>query len=154
MTSKDALGGVFLFFFGILTAYLSARMPIGSFRLPGPGMFPLCLGLLLVVLSTIFTFGVFLRDRRMKEEDGQPPVAVTSLKRVVGFMGTIAAAAALLGVLGYAPTAFLLILTLLRLLGLRGWRWNVLIALTASVFSHFLFVEWLKIPFPQGWFGI
>ena len=154
MNRKDALGGVFIFSFGLLTAYLSARMPIGSFRLPGPGMFPLCLGLLLVVLSTIFTVGLFFRDRRMKGEDAQSPVAVTSLKQVVGFMGTIAAATVLLGVLGYAPTAFLLILTLLQLLGWKAWRRNVLIALPASVFSHFLFVEWLKIPFPQGWFGI
>jgi putative tricarboxylic transport membrane protein len=153
---SDAVGGVLIFIFGTVTAYLSLKMPIGSFRLPGPGMFPLCLGLLLMVLSSVFAVGAFLRHQQMEEEEGQAisPEAVTSPETVIGFMAAIAAATALLHVLGYAPTAFLLLLALLRMSGLKRWRWNILTAFSASAASHFLFVQWLKIPFPRGWFGI
>jgi putative tricarboxylic transport membrane protein len=154
LNRSDAVGGCVIFVFGAVTAYLSTRMPIGGFRVPGPGMFPLCLGLLLMVLSSVFAVGALLRDRRMGEEEARLPGTATSPKAVVGFMAAIAAATALLGVLGYAPTAFLLVLTLLRMSGVKSWRWNILIALPASIGSHFLFVQWLKIPFPHGWFGL
>jgi len=154
MNRSDAVGGVLIFCFGMLTAYLSMRMPLGSFRLPGPGMFPLSLAVLLMGLSAIYTVRAVLRARGMAVTDKKAFGTATSIKRVAGFVGIIAAATALLGGLGYATTAFLLIFSLLYWLGLKGWRRNVLIALSASVFSHFLFVAWLKIPFPRGWFGI
>jgi hypothetical protein len=45
-------------------------------------------------------------------------------------------------------------MALLQILGGRYWRRNLLIALAASAVSHFLFVTWLQIPFPQGVLGL
>jgi hypothetical protein len=151
---NDALGGALIFLFGALTIYLSLRMPLGTFRAAGPGLFPLCLGLLLVVLSSIFTLAAVMRLRRDRRQEGKTPAGTGSVTPVIGFMAVIAFAAIFLELLGYAPTAFIVVMALLQILGGGYWRRNLLIALAAGAVSHFLFVQWLQIPFTQGVLGL
>jgi hypothetical protein len=61
----EAMGGAVLFFFGGLTTLLSLRMPIGTFRAAGAGLFPLLLGIILMVLS-----GLFLLSLLLQKENG------------------------------------------------------------------------------------
>ena len=140
--------------FGSLTTYLSLRMPIGTFRAAGPGLFPLCLGLLLMLLAAGFTLKTLLQDRQIKKTKAALLEPAGSAKPVIGFMAAIGAAAGLLECLGYAPTAFLVVWALLQILERKKWHWNLLIALSSAVVSHFVFVWWLQIPFPQGWLGL
>jgi putative tricarboxylic transport membrane protein len=154
MNRNDALGGVLVFLFGVLTVCFSLSMPIGTFRTAGPGLFPLCLGLILAVLSAAFTLPAVSRRRRIERQEGPASGVPGSAPGVLGFMAAIAVAAGFLELLGYAPTAFLVVLALLQILGGRYWCRNLIIALAASTVSHFLFVRWLQIPFPQGWLGI
>ena len=154
MNRNDAWGGALIFGFGALTVYLSLKMPLGTFRAAGPGLFPLCLGLLLVVLASIFTLAALMRLRRDGKREGKTPEGTGSVKPVLGFMAVIAFAACFLEYLGYATTAFMVVMALLQILGGRYWRRNLLIALAAGAISHFLFVQWLQIPFPQGVLGL
>ncbi len=154
MNRNDAFGGALVCLFGVLTVCLSLKMPIGTFRAAGPGLFPLCLGLLLVVLSAAFTFTTVLRLRRTERRFGAASDTFGSAKPVLGFMAVIAFAAGFLEHLGYAPTAFIVVMALLQILGTNYWRRNLLISMAASAVSHFLFVRWLQIPFPQGWIGL
>jgi hypothetical protein len=73
---------------------------------------------------------------------------------VIGFMAVIGFAAGALEYLGYAPTVFLIVCALLQILGREQWRWNLLISLASSAASHFIFIRWLQIPFPQGMLGL
>ncbi len=154
MNRNDAIGGVLIFLFGALTAYLSARMPIGSFRVAGSGLFPLCLGILLMALSSIYTVKVLIRDRGIEGKETKSRGITTETKRVIRFVAAIVLAVALLGWLGYPLTSFLLVLALLKIFGVKKWTWSTLIAALASAVSYFLFVLWLKIPFPKGWVGL
>jgi hypothetical protein len=151
---NDAVGGALIFLFGALTIYLSLRMPLGTFRAAGPGLFPLCLGLLLVVLSSIFTLATVMRLHWDRRQAGKTPADAGSVTPVLGFMAVIAFAAGFLEHLGYAPTAFIVVMALLQILGGGYWRRNLLISLAAGAVSHFLFVRWLQIPFPQGVLGL
>lgn len=151
---KDAGGGALIFLFGMLTAYLSSRMEIGTLRAAGPGLFPLWLGILLMALSGTYTIGIVLRSRRENRTEPESPEVSTSNRPVVFFLAAMASAVVLLGVGGYAVTAFVLVLALLQILGMKRWRSNILIALLAGGVSYFLFVRWLKIPFPKGWLGL
>jgi hypothetical protein len=56
--------------------------------------------------------------------------------------------------LGYPLIAFLLMVALLKILGMKRWPINILWSLATAAASYFLFVQWLKIPLPKGWFGI
>jgi hypothetical protein len=154
MTRKDAIGGAVIFLFGALTAVLSLKMDLGTFRAAGSGMFPLFLALLLMVLSAIYSIGVLLQGARMAKSGPESPETAVSAKPVILFVGAMAGAVVLLGRIGYGPTAFLVVLALLQILGKKRWRLNILIALAASTVSYFLFVQWLKIPFPKGWPGL
>jgi putative tricarboxylic transport membrane protein len=154
MNRNDAFGGALVCLFGVLTVYLALRMPIGTFRAAGPGLFPLCLGLLLVVLSAAFTLTAVKRHRQAERRPEDASDASGSAKPVLGFMAVIAFAAGFLEHLGYAPTAFIVVMALLQILGARYWRRNLMISMAASAISHFLFVRWLQIPFPQGFIGL
>jgi hypothetical protein len=150
----DLWGGIGILLFGLLTVFLSLKMPLGTFRAAGPGLFPLCLGLLLVVLSAVFTSAAAMRLRQDGKREGKTPEGRGSLKPVLGFMAVIAFAAGVLEHIGYAPTACLLVMALLQVLSGRSWRRNLLISLAAGAVSHVLFVKWLQIPFPQGVLGL
>lgn len=155
MNRNDAIGGVLVFLFGALTACLSLRMPIGTFRVAGSGMFPLCLGLLLMALSGAYTIGVLLRTGgTLGKKEAKSLESSASTKRVIYFIGAIVLAVALLKWLGYPLTSFLLVLALLKIFGMKRWAWSILIAVSASAVCYFLFVLWLKIPFPKGLVGL
>jgi len=145
-------GGCLLIAFAVSTVWLALRMPIGTFRSAGPGLFPLCLGLLLAALATVYTVRTGLAVSRGGMRRGRPP-GDGSNTPVLGFMAVIAFAALFLEPLGYAPTACVVVMALLQVLGPRYWRRNLMVAAVSAIVSHLVFVRWLQIPFPQGWLG-
>jgi hypothetical protein len=149
------MGGAILFFFGGLTTLLSLRMPIGTFRAAGTGLFPLLLGIILMVLSGLFLLNLLLRkEKDLEKKEAPVEAAPRSLKPVILFLGMMALATLFLNSLGYPLIAFLLMVSLLKILGMKRWSINILWSLTTAAASYFLFVQWLKIPLPKGWLGI
>jgi hypothetical protein len=155
---------------GAITAVLSLQLPLGTFRLPGSGLFPLALGLLLAALSAIQIARLMLARRAAAAAAAaaaqavaprpatqppaapKPPGADGATRRVVLFMAVVAASVALLQVVGYVVSSLLLMLGLLKVLGV-GWRAAALIAACSAAGAHVLFVMWLKIPMPPGPLG-
>ena len=155
MKRDEAMGGVILFFFGGITTLLSLRMPIGTFRAAGTGLFPLLLGIILMTLSGLFLLNLFLRKGKGVEKKESPVGAIpASITPVVLFLGMMALAALFLNSLGYPLIAFLLMVALLKILGMKRWPANILLSLATAAASYFLFIQWLKIPLPKGWLGI
>jgi putative tricarboxylic transport membrane protein len=151
--NRDELaGGVLIFLFGAVTSYVSLKMPIGTFRAAGSGLFPLCLGLLLMALSGALVFRVLLQREKEKKER---TVKIPNLPRqVILFLGTMVLATLLFSKLGYPLMSFLMLLALMRILGMKRWAWNVLLSFMVTGVSYILFVYWLKIPLPKGWIGL
>ena len=147
------IGGIVIFLFGGVTILLSLRMPIGTFRIAGTGMFPLILGILLMFLSCIFLLKLLYKYKKTTArrdavaEHGSPV-------QLILFFGTMVLATLFLNRLGYPLISFLLMLGLLRILGIKRWGLNILISVVAAVGSYFLFVQWLNIPLPKGWIGL
>lgn len=143
-----------MFMFGAITAALSLQLPLGGPRMPGSGFFPLALGLALMALAA--GRGVQLYLARPKTAAAETPAAPAppgddgATRRVVLFVAGVIAAVALLQPLGYALSSFLLMLALLQILGLRR-RYSVSIALVSAATSYVVFVHWLRIPLPSGW---
>lgn len=160
-----------LFLFGAITALLSLQLPLGSLHAPGTGSFPLLLGLMLAGLAVADAVQLHLSRRKGPAEPTGPakpaapaaPVAPAapavakparddSSLRVLGFMGAVVMATALLRPLGYPGVSFLLMLALLRGLGV-SWRASALISLLTAGACELVFVYWLSIPLPAGLFG-
>jgi len=153
LNRDEVIGGIVIFLFGAVTIFLSLRMDIGTFRTAGSGMFPLCLGILLMILSILFLLKVYAKERKLTEK--KPVVEITgATKQMIFFLATMALATLFFNKLGYPLTSFLLMLGLLRILGMKRWALNILISFVTAVGSYFLFVQWLNIPMPKGWIGL
>ena len=129
-------------------------MPIGTFRMAGTGMFPLFLGILLMILSGVFVLRVFLQGKEKQVRKEASIESSESPMQLILFLGTMVLATLFFSRLGYPLTSFLLVLGLLRTLGIKRWGLNILISLVTAAGSYFLFVKWLDIPMPKGWIGI
>ncbi len=150
----EAIVGGMIFLFGLITTILSLKMPVGTFRMAGTGMFPLILGVLLMILSSVFVLRLFFKGKEEQVEKEAPFESSESPVPLIFFLGTMGLATLFFNRLGYPLTSFLLVLGLLRILGIKRWRLNILISVVAAGSSYFLFVKWLEIPMPKGWIGI
>ena len=154
MKRDEIIGGIILLIFGVMTALLSLQMPIGTFRAAGTGMFPLILGVFLMILSGVFLLSILLVRKKgpgKKESQTRTPGSPWNL---ILFLGAMALATLFFNRLGYPLISFLLMVALLRILGTKRWTINILLSLVTATASYFLFVGWLKIPLPKGWIGI
>jgi len=151
---NEALGGAVLFLFGVIIALLSLQLPIGTFRAAGSGLFPLCLGLLLMLLAALFLVSLRLPAKQAPEQAENDAKTPASRRQLLLFVATMVLATLLFNPLGYPLFAFLLMLALLRILGMKRWGINVLVSLSTAVVSHSLFVRWLQIPLPKGLLGL
>ena len=115
---------------------------------PGPGFFPLCMGVILSLLSGLWLLSVlrqsehavgarFLPDRR-------------GALRIAAIMGGFAAAAALLEVVGFQLAMFVFVGFVYRALGGRSWALTLLLALGLSAGVFQSFTRWLDVTLPQA----
>ncbi len=149
------LSGVGSFSFcGGITAILSLQMPIGTFRMAGSGLFPLCLGILLMVLSLLFLLNLLFGKRATPQSREPAATTPANAKQVLQFLGITAAATLCLGFLGYPAFCFLIMLFLLWILGIRRPVFLLGISLVTAAGAYLLFVWFLKIPLPKGLIGL
>ncbi len=154
MNREEMIGGIILFLFGAVTTLLSLRMPIGTFRTAGTGMFPLFLGILLMFLSCIFLLKLFYQGKKTTVRRDSVAEVRGSPIQLILFWGTMVLATTFFNQLGYPLTSFLLLVALLRTLGMKQWILNILLSFMTAVASYFLFVQWLQIPLPKGFIGL
>ena len=154
LKKDEAIVGIVIFVFGGITALLSLRMPIGTFRMAGTGMFPLFLGILLMILSAAFILKIFFQSKEGQVKEETPIESSESPIQLILFLGAMVLATAFFNQLGYPLVSFLLMVALLRILGIKRWGQNILISVLTAVGSYFLFVKWLDIPMPKGWIGL
>ncbi len=156
MKQSDILGGGVIFLFGALAAILSLQMPIGTLRAPGSGLFPLCLGVLLMLLAAVSMVGALWNGQGEIREEAfcEPEPEPKSVLPVVAFLAVLALTTLFMKTLGYPVVSFLLMVGLLRILGLKRWPLNLALSLLTAAGSHGLFVYLLKIPLPKGFPGI
>ena len=68
----EIIGGAVIFLFGGITTILSVRMPIGTFRTAGTGLFPLLLGIILMVLSLLFLINMAYGPKSARPKHQSP----------------------------------------------------------------------------------
>lgn len=140
---------------GIGAAVGAVGLGVWTPRGPGPGFFPLVLGLGILGL-TVAWFVQSLRDA-----DAAGATRLEMDLRGVGItLGSLVVLGLLLDVIGFQTAMFLFLLFHLRLRGRVGWLVSVSIALVGSVGSYVLFNNVLQVGLPVGsvppftWIGI
>ena len=154
MRKDETLGAVVLFVFGGAVTILSLRMDIGTFRMAGTGMFPLFLGILLMVLSAAHIFKISLQAKKEQAKKGGSVESSGPPLQTILFLAAMVLATLFVNRLGYPLTAFFLMVALLRVLGIKRWGRNILISAATAAGSYVLFAKWLDIPMPKGFIGL
>ncbi len=150
----EIIVGAVIFLFGAITALLSLSMPLGTFRMAGAGLFPFCLGILLMILSGFFLLKIYFQGRKQTEKKERGASKAGSPGTLALFFGSMVFSTLFFNTLGYPLVSFLLMVSLLRTLGMKRWGVNVLISVVTAAGSYVLFVQWLQIPLPKGWIGL
>ncbi len=118
--------------------------PIG----PGPGFFPLWLGLILTGLSAVWLFSVM-----RSEKQGAPRRFLPEwrgLRRILLIMGTIIAVGLAMEVVGFQLAMFAFVAFVLTALGWRGWTLTAILSAVLSFGVYHTFTSWLDVTLPQA----
>lgn len=128
---------------GVLIVLGTRSLRTGSFSGPGPGLFPLCLGVLLIIFSVISFF--------VSNPEKLPKLSWGMIPRSAWYViGILFAYRYILPVLGYSLSTLFLFIFLLKIVGGRGWLPTILWSVVITGVSDLLFVQALGVLFPEG----
>ena len=148
MKNIDIISSAVLFFFGLGIFLKSLTYPIGSFRQPDGGLFPLLASIILILLSAILIIQAFLK--KTGEGFSKPFFpGKEAPKRIFGGFLALVGFRCLLPVIGFACSTSLFILLLAKFLGNYSWKVSLLFSILTALIAYYLFQVWLKIPMPR-----
>ena len=143
----DQVAGSFFVAFSLLVLWETRSIPFGFLAEPGPGAFPTILAFTLLACSIAVVIGGGSGKRAAEVE-------WTEWRHAAAILGTCAFMALGLERLGYRLTMLFALLVLVTVVEKKGWIAGVLFAGAFSFATHYLFNTLLKVPLPQGPFGL
>lgn len=156
---KEFRAGLVLAIVGLAYLAYAARYPLDTLANPGPGLFPLAVGVLVVALATWQAFRATqaLRGARRGEGprgggepgEGLPQEAASEWKPAVMVAILVVY---LVGVrwAGFFASTGAIVLACGKLMGAPGWARPILLAFGVLLGCYLLFEVWLKVPLPRG----
>ena len=140
LAAAPALTGVVI---GVLYTLGATSYKVGTLSSPGPGLFPLIVGIVIMMTSAVYLVTECLRPSAPPEGRGH------AFRRVPTIGLGILAYIVLLKPAGFCIAATVLCGVLLWILGRRPWWLVFAIALAASAACYYLF-NLLGVPLPAG----
>jgi hypothetical protein len=121
---------------------------MGTVEQPGPGVFPMGVGIFILSLSLPGLVGSLNPGEAPKAGQGVFPRG-KDLLRVLAIALSILLFAVFLQPLGYGVCSALLMGAVLRLLGMRSWGKTAAASVLTALASYLIFMS-LEIPLPRG----
>jgi putative tricarboxylic transport membrane protein len=128
---------------GLVVAFVGYGLGLGNSRMPGPGAWPLLLGVAIAALGGWLYFHPGIPGDETAQPESRWAALVISLASFFGY-------ALLLEPLGYLVTTTLVMIVQLRWVEDRRWAVTLSTSLLAAVVSFVMFGVWLKVPLPPG----
>jgi hypothetical protein len=141
---------LFWLLFALLTCLQASRLAMGETSAPGPGFFPLSLGVVMGILSLIAFFQAI---------QSKKPRGVTVQKERIRWWNIIVILCAVIaytlsvGKIGFLINTFLLITLLLKVVEPQSWKTSILGGLITAIASELVFNVILKAQIPTGLLG-
>jgi hypothetical protein len=154
MGGRDAAGTAGLALVALLALVQSARLDVGSITRPGPGFFPLVLGVALLVVAAALLASAWRTAPARRPEAGgavtESPAASRGGGALIATLLAFAVYVAVFERLGFllATGGFLAFL-----FGpVARYRWPVALggALAVTLAAHLVFDVWLQVRLPRG----
>lgn len=153
MKKSDQWSGLFLLILAIFMCWGSLGLPYGNIHNPGPGFFPLWLGVILALMS----IGLFVTITLQKETARNVRDILAEeirWKEVLLVIIGLVLYGVLIDYIGYLLVTFLLMALLLRSVEPQPWTAVVGWALGGTLGSYLVFEVWMKLRLPRGILGI
>lgn len=151
MKYREWISGFFWLLVGVVLVGWSSSYRVGTIIKPGPGFFPLGVGLLLIVFSVYL---LLKESRRRSPGKKLPSFSPGGWKKVACAVLILIFSVLFFERLGVLITFFLLVVLTMRWAGMQSWRRTLITALCSSVGVYLVFVLILKQQLPRGPLGI
>lgn len=154
MIKEDRFCALLLLGIAIATCLGASQLTVGTFAEPGPGLFPMCLGAILGLLSLIIIAGGILVNRAARDNADRPEEKKVSFSKEALRVGAaLLIYGLLLEPLGFIVTTFLVFTLMLRLVAQQKWHLAAVVSAVLTLASYFLFATLLGVSLPHGVFA-
>lgn len=155
---KDSLSSAALLLIGGGYLWYGLRYPLDTLDNPGPGIFPLAVGLLLASLAALqlAQSGRALLTRPGATPGGPPacpgstPDQAQAERAPWLMVAILVLYLVLVNWIGFPTSTFILVVLCSKLMGTPGWARPISLAAGLLLACHVLFSVWLKVPLPIG----
>lgn len=142
-SQRDFVSGLLFITAGIAFAWGATTYSFGSSARPGPGYFPLALGIILAVLGALVTFKALTI-----ESHGGDRIGAIAWRPLVIILGSVLLFGFLLPRAGLALTAPILIAVASLAGGEFDWKEVLLLSVVLTVGSWAVFIKGLSLTLP------
>lgn len=159
ITRKEMTGSLVFLLVGAGYLAYNTGYSLDTWNNPGPGVFPLMVGSVLMILAVCQLIQTLRRPKMGADQErvGSKIKSVKAFFRESGeakpFILVIVFILYLLMVkgVGFFVSNFLFVTVSSKLLGARDWRRPIALAAGIDLFSYLLFEVWLKLSLPRGY---
>jgi putative tricarboxylic transport membrane protein len=132
---------------GAVTMVVSLVYGFGTFRRPGPGLYPFFIG----VFISIFAAALLIGDSKTKT---RPALFAQGGRKTFLLMNVVFCLwIVMIPLLGYVVVTLLSTFAFCRIMKLEGWWKSIFISASTALFIYLLFDYWLYIDLPRGFWG-
>ena len=142
---------------GLIYEGMALYMPRGSLSYPGPGFFPLAIGVFLIVTALGCLLQEFLPRKTGEGPTASPLPSQDSaapgdrnVKKTFQLMALMIGYTLVLKTLGFLISICAFLVVAIRIFGYRRWFPALAMATVIAGISYVSFVLWLKVPLPLG----
>ena len=147
---SNLFAGICLAAFGIYVISVSSNLPYASEVGPGPGFFPLWIGIGLITFAAYLSIASFVSSWNVSKVEAQ---SWSAAGRVMAGWLAMLGAVALLGKIGFALSFVLLTIFCITVLERRRVLLALGVAIGLAVTFQILFVVALDVSLPKGFWG-
>jgi cytochrome c oxidase subunit IV len=142
---------------GLVYEIMALNMPRGRLSYPGPGLFPMIIGIFLIVTALGCLLQEVLPRKRgagpsaspLPNQDSAAPGG-RNVKKTFQLMALMIGYTIVLKTLGFLISICAFLVVAIRIFGYRRWVPALAMAAVIAGISYVSFVLWLKVPLPLG----
>lgn len=153
MRRYDLISSLVFLVAGVVIALSSLRIHVGTFRDPGPGLFPLITGILMGSIAGL----IFVRSCVLAAVSGQERSGKDGRlwhNKSVATVVIMLLYAAAIEWLGFLTVTLAVLLVLFKGIGELGWKASIGGAILAAAVAYLVFKLWLNVQLPAGPLGL
>jgi hypothetical protein len=156
---KEILSSLALILFGTIFLLYDIKYPLDQLANPGPGVFPLMVGAVWVILAAWQLIQALRRTQSAVSEERNKKDAPflrgifqksAGETKVLSMIAVFVIYLVMVKWVGFFTSNLLFVMISSRLMGARGWKGPVTLSAGIALFCYLLFEVWLKLSFPRG----